>query len=331
MNKKIINRPSDAVNQLLNGVAYTYDSYLKRLPGTGIIMAKNEPTSPQVAIISGGGSGHEPAHWGYVGDNMLTASVNGEMFVPPEPTEIVTAIEAADQGLGVLLIIKNFERDIVSFLAAEKMAKEKGYQVAHVIVNDDCSIDKESFAKRRRGVAGTIFVHKILGSAATEGKSLTALVKLGEEVIQSLNTLGVAVSPGTLPGSEESQFSILENHISFGIGIHGEAGYREEPLYSSEQLANELVNKLKTHYEWRKGMSLAVMVNGLGSTPLLELQIFTNDVRRLLTLEEVNVSFKKVGTFMSSTDMAGVSLTFLELKDASWQKYLNKPTNSCVW
>lgn len=331
MKKKIINRPADSVSQLLNGVAFTHDSYLKRLPETGIMILKEPPLTPQVAIVSGGGSGHEPAHWGYVGENMLSASINGDMFVPPKPAEILEGIIAADQGKGVLLVIKNFERDVCAFLAAEDLAKAQGHQVAHVIVNDDCSIDKQSFAKRRRGVAGTIFVHKILGGAAATGQSLNELVRLGEAVVMSLNTLGVALAPGTLPGANQPQFTLPEDHISFGIGIHGEAGYREETLYSSEQLANELVNKLKTHYQWQPGMKLALMVNGLGSTPMQELYIFANDVRRLLMLEQIDVTFKKVGTFMSSTDMAGVSLTFLAIKDDSWQTYLNKPTNSYGW
>ncbi|QIL46176.1 DhaKLM operon coactivator DhaQ [Vagococcus coleopterorum] len=330
MNKKIMNRPEDTVSQVLNGIIFANDDRLERLPKTGIIIKKERQTN-QVAVISGGGTGHEPAHSGYVGENMLAASINGGIFTPPEPAEILQAIEAADQGQGVLLIVKNFERDVENFLAAETLAKEKGHQVSHVIVNDDCSIDKENFKKRRRGVAGTIFVHKILGAAATEGQSLEALATLGEEVVASINTLGVALAPGVIPGTNDSQFKLADDQISFGIGIHGEAGYREEPLHSSEQLANELINKLKTHYQWRKDMKVAVMVNGLGSTPLMELQIFANDVRRLLMLEEVEVAYKKVGTFMSSIDMAGVSLSILEIKDDQWLAYLNKPTDSYGW
>lgn len=331
MEKKIMNRPSDTVRQLLNGVAFTHDSYLRRVPGTGIMLIKEQPLTPKVAIVSGGGSGHEPAHWGYVGENMLSASINGDLFVPPEPAEILEGIVAADQGQGVLLVIKNFEQDVCAFLAAEELAKTQGHQVAHVIVNDDCSIDKENFTKRRRGVAGTIFVHKILGGAAATGQSLNELVQLGEAVVMSLNTLGVALAPGTLPGANQPQFTLEEDHISFGIGIHGEAGYREAPLCSSEQLANELINKLKTQYHWHPGMKLAIMVNGLGSTTMQELYVFTNDVRRLLLLEQIDVTFKKVGTFMSSTNMAGVSLTFLEIKDGNWQTYLDKPTTSYGW
>ena len=328
--KKIMNRADDTVSQLLNSIAFAYDDKLKRIPQTGIIVSQKMAAN-KVAVISGGGTGHEPAHSGYVGEGMLSASINGPIFIPPAVNEIVQAIELADQGQGVLLVVKNFEADVANFLAAEELATKQGHDVDHVIVNDDCSIEKSNFKKRRRGVAGTVYVHKILTAAAGEGKSLDELVTLGDEVVASMNTLGVALSPGTIPGTSQTQFSIGENEISFGIGIHGEAGYRVEPLESSEQLANELINKLKTHYNWKRGMKLAILVNGLGATPQMELHVFANDVRRLLMLEEVDVCFKKVGNYMTSIDMAGVSLTFLELKEEQWLTYLNTPVSTYGW
>lgn len=328
--KKIMNKPQDSVTQLLNGIAFAHDDCLKRIPQTGIMLSQHiEPN--KVAVISGGGTGHEPAHSGYVGKNMLAASINGPIFTPPEATEIFEAIKQADQGNGVFMIVKNFEADVANFLAASALAKADGHQVAHVIVNDDCSIEKSNFKKRRRGVAGTVFVHKIVGAAAANGLDLASLTTLATEVVASMNTLGVALAPGTVPGSSVPQFSLDVSDISFGIGIHGEAGYRTEPLESSEKLANELVNKLKIHYRCYPGMKMAIMVNGLGSTPLLELYVFANDVRRLLALEEIEVSFKKVGNFMTSTNMSGVSLTFLELKEPSWLAYLKEPVLTYAW
>lgn len=328
--KKIMNKSKDVVTQLLDGVAFAQRDLLTRVPKTGIMLRRQE-VAGKVAVISGGGTGHEPAHSGYVGKNLLAASVNGPIFVPPTVAEIVQAIELADQGAGVFLIIKNFEADVTQFLAAEAEAIAKGIQVKHVIVNDDCSIEKVNFKKRRRGVAGTIFVHKIVAGAAAEGKKLAELVSLAESVVQSLNTLGVALEPGTLPGSSTSQFALADSEISFGIGIHGEAGYRKEPLESSERLAVELVNKLKTHYTFTEKNTFAILVNGLGSTPYMELAIFANDVRRLLELEDIEVSFSKVGNHMTSLDMAGVSLTFLELKEASWLGYLELATDAYGW
>lgn len=328
--KKMINRTKDVVTQLLSGIAYAHDDVLERVPKTGILL-RRQRLANKVAVISGGGTGHEPAHSGYVGANLLAASVNGPIFIPPTADEILLAIEHADQGAGVFLVIKNFEADVTNFLAAEERALAKGIAVKHVIVNDDCSIEKANFKKRRRGVAGTIFVHKIVAGAAADGVRLADLVQLAEAVVMSLNTLGVALAPGTLPGTASSQFQLAESEISFGIGIHGEAGYREEPLESSEKLANELVNKLKSQYTLTRGSQLAILVNGLGSTPYMELAIFTNDVRRLLELEGIQVRFKKVGNFMTSLNMSGVSLTFLELQDETWLDYLRLPTDAYGW
>lgn len=328
--KKIINKSKDVVTQLLDGVAFAQEERLERVAKTGIILRRQiEPG--KVAVISGGGTGHEPAHSGYVGENFLAASINGPVFTPPPPEMIVKAIEKADQGAGVFLVIKNFEADVANFLAAEALAIEQGIEVKHVIVNDDCSIEKANFKKRRRGVAGTVLVHKIVSGAAAKGVGLTELVELAEQVVRSLNTLGVALAPGTLPGTKTSQFELAESEISFGIGIHGEVGYREEPLESSEKLANELVNKLKTQYHLQSGSQLAILINGLGSTPFMELAIFANDVRRLLELEGVEIRFKKVGNFMTSLNMAGVSLTFLELQESCWLDYLNLPTDAYAW
>jgi len=327
---RIINKPKDTVSQVLNGVAYIHQDRIERIPKTGVLIKKNREKN-QVAIISGGGSGHEPAHFGYIGKSMLDASVSGPIFVPPTSAEILLTIETVDAGQGVLLIIKNFEADVQNFLEAEKMAKAKGHKVGHVIVNDDCSVEIGSFEKRRRGVAGTVFVHKILGAAASDGKSLTELIDLGEQVIGSLNSLGVALSSGTSFSKEERRFELDKDTISFGIGIHGEEGYRSEPFHSSEALANELINKLLVQYEQPTNKKFALLINGLGTTTIMEQYIFSNDVRRLLKLEEIEVVFAKTGNYMTSTNMAGISLKLLEIIEDSWLDYLKKPTDAFAW
>ncbi|MGX7024504.1 DhaKLM operon coactivator DhaQ [Vagococcus hydrophili] len=327
---QIINKPKDTVSQVLNGVAFIHQEKLVRIKDTGIIKKKSIETE-QVALISGGGSGHEPAHFGYVGDGMLSASVSGPIFIPPKTSDILAAIKEVAGAQGVLLIIKNFEADVTNFLEAEKLAKKEGLLVDHVIVNDDCSIEEGSYKKRRRGVAGTIFVHKILGAAAREGMSLEELKKLGEAVILATNTLGVALASGKEMGSEEPVFVLEKGQISYGIGIHGESGYREEPFYSSEYLANELINKLLIQYDHNHTNQFAVMVNGLGATTIMEQYIFANDVKRLLQLEDIEVVFQKSGNFMTSTNMAGISLTFLEIKEEAWLKYLEKETDAFAW
>ncbi len=328
---QIINKPKDAVSQVLNGVSFIHQDKLERLSNTGIIKSK-KIVDNRVAIVSGGGSGHEPAHFGYVGEGMLSASVSGPIFIPPKATEIVMAIQSVATEAGVLLVVKNFEADVTNFLEAEKIAKEMGIKVSHVIVNDDCSIEEGSYKKRRRGVAGTILVHKILGAAAKEGKTLEELKTLGEEVIASMNTLGVALESGKTIGGEEFVFSLEKGEISFGIGIHGESGYRKEPFFSSEYLANELINKLLTQYtSIEVDTSFAIMINGLGTTTVMEQYVFANDVKRLLQLEEIDVVFQKTGNFMTSTSMAGISLTILEIKKENWLDYLKEETDAFAW
>ncbi|MBO0428748.1 DhaKLM operon coactivator DhaQ [Vagococcus fluvialis] len=327
---QIINKPKDTVSQVLNGVAFIHQDKLERIKNTGIIKYKNIKKN-QVAVISGGGSGHEPAHFGYVGSGMLSASVSGPIFIPPKATEILKAIKEVNSEMGTLLIIKNFEADVTAFLEAEKLAKEAGLLVEHVIVNDDCSIEEGSYKKRRRGVAGTIFVEKILGAAAQSGMTLGELKMLGEEVILATNTLGVALASGKEVGSEAEIFHLEKGQISFGIGIHGEAGYREETFFSSEYLANELINKLLAQYKDFPVEKIGLMINGLGATTVMEQYIFANDVKRLLQLEGIEVVFQKSGDFMTSTNMAGISLTFLALKEDKWLDYLKEETDAFAW
>lgn len=327
---QIINKPKDTVSQVLNGVAFIHQDKLERVKNTGIIKYKNIKKN-QVTVISGGGSGHEPAHFGYVGSGMLSASVSGPIFIPPKATEILKAIKEVNSEMGTLLIIKNFEADVTAFLEAEKLAKETGLLVDHVIVNDDCSIEEGSYKKRRRGVAGTIFVEKILGAAAQSGMTLGELKMLGEEVILATNTLGVALASGKEVGSEAEIFHLEKGQISFGIGIHGEAGYREETFFSSEYLANELINKLLAQYRDFPVERIGLMINGLGATTVMEQYIFANDVKRLLQLEGIEVVFQKSGDFMTSTNMAGISLTFLALKEDKWLDYLKEETDAFAW
>ena len=327
---QIINKPKDTVSQVLNGVAFIHQDKLERVKNTGIIKYKNNKKK-QVAVISGGGSGHEPAHFGYVGSGMLSASVSGPIFIPPKAAEILKAIKEVNSEMGTLLIIKNFEADVTAFLEAEKLAKEAGLLVEHVIVNDDCSIEEGSYKKRRRGVAGTIFVEKILGAAAQSGMTLSELKILGEEVILATNTLGVALASGKEVGSEAEIFHLEKGQISFGIGIHGEAGYREETFFSSEYLANELINKLLAQYRDFPVERIGLMINGLGATTVMEQYIFANDVKRLLQLEGIEVVFQKSGDFMTSTNMAGISLTFLALKEDKWLDYLKEETDAFAW
>ena len=331
--KKIINDVEHVVRDMMTGFCFEHKDRVSYVPKHGIVYRKDlKEISEDVVIISGGGSGHEPAHYGYVGKGMLSIAVNGEIFTPPTSEQIMAAIRMIDKTKSVLLIIKNFKADLESFLLAESIAQKEGWTVNHVIVSDDVSIeDDNSFNKRKRGVAGTVFVHKILGAAARDGYSLNELTEIGQSVISQLHTLGVALSPVTHPVTDRSSFILQDNEVFYGIGIHGEVGYRKEEFHSSEILAIELMNKLKSLYRWKKGDHFAILVNGLGATPLMEQYIFTNDIRRLCELEGLDIRFVKVGNHLTSLDMKGISLSLLKIKDPNWEKWLKADVEVANW
>lgn len=327
--KHIQNDPKYNIDSMLTGYYFEHRARIDYDPANKIIYQKNRD---QVSVISGGGSGHEPAHFGYVGNSMLTASVNGELFVPPESKAVLEAIKKTDTGKGVLLIVKNFIRDMASFTEAQAKANELGHQTEIVCVADDHSIeDTYTFKKRHRGVAGTLFVHKIVGAYAEKGMPLKDLKQLGDDVAANLYTLGVALSPARTPGNEQPAFELGDEEVYYGIGIHGEKGYRKVRYHSSEQLAIELINKLKRLIAWSPNDEFAVLVNGLGSTPLMEQYIFTNDLRRLLNLEQLDISFVKVGSHLTSYNMHGISLTLLKITDRKWIDALNQKTDASHW
>lgn len=330
--KKILNDVNGAVSDMLHGFYFEHKERVSYDAKHNIIYRKNLMELDEVILISGGGSGHEPAHFGYVGEGMLSMAVCGQIFVPPTVEQIAAAIRMVDKTKQILLIIKNFEADLDSFLTAEAMTKAEGWTVNHVIVNDDVSVENDdSFEKRRRGVAGTVLVHKILGAAAADGYSLPQLKELGEEVISRLHTLGVALSPANNPASGETSFLLGDNEVFYGIGIHGERGYRKESFHSSEILVIELMNKLKSIYHWEKGEAFAVLVNGLGATPLMEQYVFANDIRRLCELEGLDIRFVKVGSQLTSLDMKGLSLSMLRLDNLRWEKWLCREVKTASW
>ncbi len=327
--KKLMNNPYTIEHDMFSAYESLYSNTLKRFSNTGIFVSKDKIDS--VALVSGGGSGHEPADIGYVGSNMLQACTMGEVFIPPHKEDVYKAIKAADNGQGVFVIIKNFEEDVKSFILGIELAKEDGHDVEYALVNDDCSVENDTYQKRRRGVAGTVLVIKILGAAAAKGSSLSELKDLANEVILSINTLGVALSSSTLPTEDSPIFDLPEDMISYGIGIHGESGYRLEDYQNSGVLALELFNKLKSQGNLKKSDDIALLVNGLGSTPSMELMVFYNDLRQLVDLDNINIKFAKVGNYMTSLDMKGVSISILKIKDPQWIDYLNMETNAFGW
>lgn len=327
--KKIINQPEEILNQMLDGLSYAYSDLVERVPETDVI-ARKDRNEGKVGLVSGGGSGHEPSHAGFVGKGMLSAAVCGEVFTSPTPDQVLEGIKAADTGVGVMLIIKNYSGDVMNFEMAKDMAEMEGIEVETIIVDDDIAVEDSTFTAGRRGVAGTVLVHKILGAYADQGKSLAEVKAAADKLVPNIKTIGVALTGATVPAVGKPGFVLADDEIEYGVGIHGEPGYRKEKLQTSKDLAKELVEKLKSEFKWAKGDTYGVLVNGLGSTPLMEEFVFMNDVKALLEADEINVEFKKVGDVMTAIDMAGLSLTMIKLED-NWKEQLNHPVTTIAW
>ncbi|WP_301359313.1 dihydroxyacetone kinase subunit DhaK [Enterococcus spodopteracolus] len=326
--KKIMNEPGDIVEEMLEGIVKSYPELVHRVEASRVI-AKNQ-LNEQVGLVSGGGSGHEPAHAGFVGDGMLSAAVLGDVFTSPTPDQIQLAIKEADQGQGVLLIVKNYTGDILNFEMAKELAAMDGIDVEEVVVDDDIAVENSTYTAGKRGVAGTILVHKILGDAAKNGASLTQLKELGEQVVAATKTIGVALRAATVPEVGKPGFDLNEDEIEYGVGIHGEPGYRREKLQPSKLLAKELVMKILSEYT-ETPKEVGVLVNGMGGTSLMEQFVFMNDVLALLSEEQVDVTFHKVGDLMTSLDMQGLSLTMVDLTETTWKAALTSHVKTIAW
>ena len=328
--KKIINKPENVVTEMLDGLAYVHSDLVHRVEGFDII-ARNEQAAGQVGLISGGGSGHEPAHAGFVGDGMLLAAIAGAVFTSPTPDQILEAIKEADQGAGVFMVVKNYSGDIMNFEMAQELAEMEGIEVASVVVDDDIAVENSLYTQGRRGVAGTIFVHKILGHVAREGKSLAEIKDLADKIVPNIHTIGLALSGATVPEVGKPGFVLAEDEIEYGIGIHGEPGYRKESMQPSRQLAEELTGKLLEAFEAKSGERYALLINGMGATPLMEQYVFANDVASILGDAGLDVAYKKLGNYMTSIDMAGLSLTLMKIENDAWLEALESPVKTIAW
>ena len=328
--KKIINKPENVVTEMLDGLAYVHSDLVHRVEGFDII-ARNEQAAGQVGLISGGGSGHEPAHAGFVGDGMLSAAIAGAVFTSPTPDQILEAIKEADQGAGVFMVVKNYSGDIMNFEMAQELAEMEGIEVASVVVDDDIAVENSLYTQGRRGVAGTIFVHKILGHAAREGKSLAEIKDLADKIVPNIHTIGLALSGATVPEVGKPGFVLAEDEIEYGISIHGEPGYRKESMQPSRQLAEELTGKLLESFDAKSGDRYALLINGMGATPLMEQYVFANDVASLLRDAGLEVIYRKLGNYMTSIDMAGLSLTLMKIEDDAWLEALESPVKTIAW
>jgi len=324
--KKIINDPADVVPQMLAGLLLAHPE-LTAITKNAVAAVNS---ARKVNLISGGGSGHEPLDIGFVGAGLLDVAILGDVFTPPTTAAIVEAVQQLDPNTPVLMIVKNFVRDTTNFSRAQSQLIAAGYTVQTLVVADDQSVNPTTHKRRERGVAGTVLLFKLLGAAADQGADLATLVTLGNQALHQLYTLGVALAGTEAPGQSEPAFALPDDKIAYGIGIHGEPGYRSEPLVSSELLARELVNKLLQAANLPPHQAVALMVNGLGGLPLMDQAIFTNDAVQLLRLAKVDPQFVKTGTFLTSYGMRGLSLTLLRL-EPNWLPYLTASVGGFGW
>ncbi|AUW94308.1 dihydroxyacetone kinase subunit DhaK [Sulfobacillus thermotolerans] len=313
--KKIMNSPDTLVAEALEGLVISFPQYLKQVPGTHVLTRATPKPAGRVGLVSGGGSGHEPAHAGYVGYGMLDAAVAGEVFTSPTPDQVLEGIRVADHGAGVLLVVKNYTGDVMNFDIARELAEAEGIKVATVVVNDDVAVENSSFTTGRRGIAGTIFVHKIAGALAEQGASLEEVEAVANRVIAHVRSMGFALEPCTVPQAGQPTFTLADDEIEMGIGIHGEPGIERQKLRSAHELAQSLLEKIAMDLPLKAGDHLACMVNGMGATPLLELAALAREVSLWSKSHDMPLDVVWTGEFMTSLEMAGASLTLLPLDD----------------
>jgi dihydroxyacetone kinase len=329
--KKLINRPDDAVEQMLQGLSVLLPGSI-RLPGHKVMLREDadQVREQQVAIISGGGSGHEPAHAGYVGAGMLSAAVAGEIFTSPSSDSVFAAIKAVSGKPGALLVVKNYTGDRLNFGVAAEMARAEGIPVEMVTVSDDVALKGTEQVTGARGLAGTVLVHKLVGAAAAQGKSLAEVAAIGRAAIQSLATMGLSLSAGTSPVVGKPSFELGEDEMELGLGIHGEPGVKRTQLKSADELTETLLGEILKHGKFGDEKRVAVMVNNLGATTEMEIAIVARHAVPFLESKGYTVERIYAGTFLSSLDMAGISISVLGINDQCL-RWLDAPTTSPAW
>lgn len=324
--KKIMNTPETFVYDMCHGLAKAHPEleFVEKFK----IVKKKEINPDKVSLISGGGSGHEPAHAGFVGKGMLDCAVCGDVFASPSQIQVYNAIKECATDKGVLLIIKNYSGDCMNFNNAAELAKEEdGIKVDAVYVNDDIAVKDSLYTVGRRGVAGTVFVHKIAGAAAEQGKSLEEVKAVANRTIENVRSFGFALSSCTPPAKGTPIFEIGEDEIEFGVGIHGEPGRKTEKLQTADQLAKRIVKDLLDDLGAKKGDEVALLINGFGATPLMELYLFNNSVSNELEKAGISIHKTLVGNYMTSIDMAGASVTILKV-DSELKSLIDYPVSA---
>jgi len=324
--KKIINDVSKVEEQMIWGLVRSNPDLLDKIDGELIVTRKNKKQG-KVAIVTGGGSGHEPAHAGYVGEGMLDAAVCGAVYTSPSVDAVATAVRNVDAGCGTLFIVKNYTGDIINFdMAAEELEEDDGIRTVKVVTNDDVAVENSTWTAGRRGVAGTVFVHKIAGAKAESGADLDEVAAVAQKVIDNVRTMGMAINPSTVPAAGIPGFTLAEDEMEIGIGIHGEPGVKKGKLTTADEIADMLLEKILADIDYTDS-EVAVLVNGCGGTPLMELYIVYNHVADVLASKGIKIYKSFVGNYMTSLDMEGCSISLLRL-DEEMKSLLDAPANT---
>ncbi|AKG42084.1 dihydroxyacetone kinase subunit DhaK [Streptomyces xiamenensis] len=310
--KMLMNVPERVVSDALHGMALAHPELVVDVDNR-VIVRRDAPVAGKVGLVSGGGSGHEPLHGGFVGPGMLDAACAGEVFTSPVPDQMVRAAAAVDSGSGVLLIVKNYTGDVLNFDMAAELAEDEGVQIAKVLVQDDVAVTDSTYTAGRRGTGGTLFVEKLAGAAAEEGADLDRVAAIARQVSDSSRSFGVALSACSTPAKGGPTFDLPAGELELGIGIHGEPGRERRAMMTSGEIADVAVDALLE--DLRPDGPVLALVNGMGGTPLLELYGFNAEVQRVLTARGIPVARTLVGNYVTSLDMAGASVTLCQVDE----------------
>ena len=327
--KKLINSPESEVKDALAGMAAAHADLLRVEYDPNVIIRKDAPKKGKVGLVSGGGSGHEPMHGGFVGRGMLDAACPGAVFTSPTPDQMARATKAVDGGAGVLHIVKNYTGDIMNFEMAAELARAEGARVNPVITNDDDAVQDSLYTAGRRGVGVTVLLEKIVGGAAEAGYDLDKVTELAKKVNANGRSMGMALTSCTVPAAGKPTFDIADDEIELGIGIHGEPGRERTKMKSADEIAEILTSTVVKDLPFKRGDEVLAFVNGMGGTPLIELYVVYNAVNRYLSKEGIKISRSLVGSYITSLEMAGTSITLLKL-DAETTKFWDAPVHTAA-
>ena len=326
--KKLINEPDAVVREALEGIESAHGDHVRVIHDPMVIVRADAPVQGKVGIISGGGSGHEPMHGGFVGRGMLDAACPGEVFTSPTPDQMLEATKAVDGGAGVLHIVKNYTGDVLNFETAEDLAKGEGIAVESVLIDDDVAVEDSTYTAGRRGVGGTVLAEKIVGAAAEEGRPLAEVAELCRKVNADARSMGMALTSCVVPHAGSPTFDLGEREMEIGIGIHGEPGRTRSELRPVDEIVPMLVEPILRDLPFESGDRVIAFVNGMGGTPLIELYIVYRRLVQLLDAAGVQVARNLVGPFITSLEMAGCSITLLRADDEIirlWDAPVNTP------